>query len=52
MASIYYPCVYVDFFPLAGKFHFGQIRLRILGRLIQHRQIYSLFMLDEEEEIF
>lgn len=50
MTSIYYPCFYLAFF-LTDKFHFGWIRWRILGRLIQPRQIYSLFILDEEEEI-
>lgn len=43
-----------SFFPfhLSYKFLFGWIRWRILGRLIQPRQIYILFILEGEEEIF
>lgn len=37
---------------MSYKFLFGWFRLRILGRLVQPRQIYILFILEGEEEIF
>lgn len=54
MISIYYPYFYLVFFLFhtSYKFLFGWFRLRILGRLVQPRQIYILFILEGEEEIF
>lgn len=48
MVPIHYSCFNLVFF-LTCTFHFSWVRLGILGRLTQHRQIYSLFWMKKRK---